>query len=283
MFEGTMSGERAFAAARSAAELTDDPQARNVSWWERLPMTYKPWEMEDRDALSAEDFATLNALYLDDNPWLKANAAYHSFAGKDVLEIGCGAGSAACLFAKAGARITGIDITEKALSIAQANVRSQKLENNVRLLHMDAEKMHFPDASFDHVYSWGVIHHSRDPSVIMHQIARVLRPGGTGMIMVYNRRSLRYVGRGLWWLIARGRFARGETLETVQANFTDGYYHKHYARAELAEALGAAGLRVESVEPSHMAKPFFRGLPRPVDAFLKRHWGWLLVARFSRP
>jgi len=278
-----MSGERAFAAARSAAALADDPQARNAGWWEQLPMTYRPWEADDRADLGDQDFPRLNARYLDDNPWLKANAGYERFAGKDVLEIGCGAGSASCYFARAEARITGIDITERALAIAAANARSQGLGDRVTLRRMDAEQMAFPDASFDHVYSWGVIHHSRDPALIMREIARILRPGGTGMVMVYHRRSLRYVGRGLWWLIARGRLARGETLATVQANFTDGYYHRHYTATELAADLKAVGLLVQKVEPTHMAKPFFPFLPPSADALLKRHWGWLLVARFSKP
>jgi ubiquinone/menaquinone biosynthesis C-methylase UbiE len=52
---------------------------------------------------------------------------------------------------------------------------------------MDAEHLAFPDASFDFVWSWGVIHHSSNTWQIVGEIQRVLKPGGTAVIMVYHR------------------------------------------------------------------------------------------------
>src|SRR5262249_48013185 len=58
---------------------------------------------------------------------------------------------------------------------------------------VNAEKqLPFQDASFDHVYSFGVIHHSPTPERIVREIHRVLRRGGTCTVMLYNRTSINY-------------------------------------------------------------------------------------------
>jgi ubiquinone/menaquinone biosynthesis C-methylase UbiE len=54
------------------------------------------------------------------------------------------------------------------------------------------ERIPFPDQTFDHVYSFGVIHHSPVPERIVGEIHRVLRPGGTLTVMLYNRSSINY-------------------------------------------------------------------------------------------
>ncbi|MFQ5691235.1 MAG: class I SAM-dependent methyltransferase, partial [Gemmatimonadota bacterium] len=54
----------------------------------------------------------------------------------------------------------------------------------------DAENLPFDDASFDIVYSWGVLHHTPDVVKAVQQVHRVLRPGGCARVMVYHLRSL---------------------------------------------------------------------------------------------
>jgi 2-polyprenyl-3-methyl-5-hydroxy-6-metoxy-1,4-benzoquinol methylase len=86
----------------------EDLQDRNRSWWEELPMTYRDWHESDRRTTIAE----LECEFLKSNPFLEREF-FTKFRGKDVLEVGCGAGVASYLFAKNGARVTAIDITEK--------------------------------------------------------------------------------------------------------------------------------------------------------------------------
>lgn len=56
----------------------------------------------------------------------------------------------------------------------------------------NAEDLPFPPDSFDHVYSFGVIHHTPAPPAVVAEILRVLKPGGTATVMLYNRTSINY-------------------------------------------------------------------------------------------
>jgi hypothetical protein len=88
--------------------------------------------------------------------------------------------------------------------------------------------------------------------------------------------------KGLQWLILKGKLFRGHNLDTVQRFFTDGYYHRHFTAAELVAALGVAGLEVDRVEVSHMNTRMIPYLPKSWVDVLKRNWGWLLIAQFSK-
>lgn len=269
-----------FEAARQKAELTEGSQEKNRLWWESLPMTYAEWDKEDRRPKTKEEFEVLASKFLEANPWLKNNFDFSAFAGKHILEIGCGTGVASCLFARAGAKVTSIDITENAVTLARNNARL--LGTYVDAIQMDAEKMTFPDGTFDFVFSWGVLHHTNNPSAAYRHVCRVLKPGGDGLIMVYNKNSLRYYLKGLAWLFLKGKIFAGENLETVQKFFTDGYYHKHYRPSELKVYLKLAGLTSHEIAFSHMSKKMIPGVPLAVDNFLKNRFGWFIIVRVCR-
>lgn len=267
-------------ARDEARRRTGDEQERNRLWWESLPMTYVGWEDTDRVPTAPEEFRAVDAQFLRGNPWLGSQFDFAARAGERVLEIGCGAGSASCLFARSGAVVTAIDLTEQAVQLAQANARSQGLAVDVR--RMDAEQLGFPDASFDYVFSWGVIHHSRATESIIGEIARVLRPGGRGLVMVYNRHSVRYYLYGLYWLLARGKIFAGHDLVSVQGIYTDGFYQRHFSPAELRTAFANAGLDTERISLTHTVNKMFPGIPHQLDEWLKRKAGWLLVIEFGK-
>jgi 2-polyprenyl-3-methyl-5-hydroxy-6-metoxy-1,4-benzoquinol methylase len=257
---------------------TEDPQRRNREWWESLPMTYETWDKTDRIPSSAEDFSKVDAFYFGTNPYLGAHIDFDGLAGRKVLEIGCGAGSAACRFASGGAVVTAVDLTEQAVKLTRAHATFAGITVDARC--MDAERLDgLSDEAFDFVYSWGVLHHTKNPEQAYKQVARVLKPGGRFLIMVYHKSSVRYYLRGLFHLLFKGRIFRGETLETVQRFYTDGYYHRHYTATEFRAALAAAGLEVESAEVTHMSSKMIPAIPAFLRKRLKERVGWLLVAR----
>lgn len=252
-----------FLDARSHADSQGrNSQEKNKIWWEALPMTYSGWNDSDRLTV---DWAFVEQMFLGSNPWLTKEFHFTDFTEKRVLEIGCGYGAASCLFSKCGAYVTAVDITEAAVHITKANRSAQSLKFDVFV--MDAERLDFEDGVFDFCFSWGVLHHSSNPEKAFSEISRVLKSDGRGVLMVYNKNSLRYFVKGLYWLIIKGKIFRSESLDSVQKYFTDGYYHKHYSYKELKLALMRVGLSVDTVAVTHMKKKLARILPMAIDDY----------------
>lgn len=114
-------------------------------------------------------------------------------AGKRVLEIGCGAGGHSALFARHGAVVTAVDITEKRVAATAAKFRL--LEDDALgcgAMQADAEALPFKDGSFDIVYSNGVLHHTHDTEKALNEAFRVLKPGGLAIVMLYCKSSWHY-------------------------------------------------------------------------------------------
>ena len=123
-------------------------------------------------------------------PHIKSIAQFERFRDRDVLEIGCGIGADGASFAAAGARYTGVDLSPASVALTQARFDTLGLAGTIRAA--DAESLPFENSSFDHVYSFGVIHHSPNTAAIVDEMHRVLRPGGTFCVMVYNKSSINY-------------------------------------------------------------------------------------------
>lgn len=270
--------QNAYLRARQLSEsASQTAQQLNKQWWETLPMTYVEWEKDER---LPESFIELERAFLQNNPWLGNHFNFSTWKGKKVLEIGCGSGAASCLFAKANANVVAIDLTEIAVKLTKMNAHSQKLD--VVVLNMDAENTTFESGSFDFVFSWGVLHHSSNPLQAFNEISRLLCLGGEGLIMVYSKHSLRYFLKGLYWLVVKRKIFAGDSLATVQHHYTDGYYHKHYAPAELVAALAKLGLKTKKISIDHMAKKMIPLIPKKLDDYLKRTMGWLLIVEFIK-
>jgi ubiquinone/menaquinone biosynthesis C-methylase UbiE len=120
-------------------------------------------------------------------------ASIHSFAqftrwhDKKVLEVGFGCGTDLLQFARAGAEMYGVDLSQRSLDLTKQRLELYGLKANV--MQVTGESIPFPDNYFDLVYSWGVIHHAPNPPAVVSEIYRVLKPGGRIKAMVYNRRS----------------------------------------------------------------------------------------------
>ncbi|MEO8559500.1 MAG: methyltransferase domain-containing protein [Rhodospirillales bacterium] len=255
-------------------------QQRNRRWWETLPMTYEAWENESRGAAADADLLDTRRRFLEANPWLSEDFDFSRYRGRKVLEIGCGAGGASCHMAQLGAVVTAIDLTRQATHLTRRHAYLAQLP--VQVAQMDAEKLALPDGAFDDVFSWGVLHHSTHTDNALQEVARVLRPQGSALIMVYNRASLRYWLKGLIWLLLRGRIFAGDTMQTVQRHFTDGFYHRHFTAAELTRICSSYGLAPQRMAVTHMSKKMLPLIPRKLDDALKRRYGWLLVIEASK-
>jgi ubiquinone/menaquinone biosynthesis C-methylase UbiE len=112
---------------------------------------------------------------------------FNAYAGKVLLEVGCGIGIDLVRFARGGARVTGIDLSQVAIDLARSYFEQEALTADLRV--MNGEAMLFEDDRFDVVYAHGVLQYTADADKMVKEIYRVLRRGGQAILMVYNRRS----------------------------------------------------------------------------------------------
>ena len=115
---------------------------------------------------------------------------YSAYADQSVLDIGCGLGTDLSLFAKGGATTTGIDIAPKAIEFAEHNFAWRGLNGDFQC--MDGESLAFENNSFDFVYCHTVLHFTTQPGAMVKEVKRVLKPGGTALLMTINRASWLY-------------------------------------------------------------------------------------------
>ena len=110
--------------------------------------------------------------------------------GKEVLEIGLGVGADATMWAKHHANYTGIDLTNEAVEATRKHFDFLGLKGNIS--QANAEALPFPDASFDLIYSHGVLHHTPHMQAAINQVYRVLKPGEKFIVMLYTKESFNY-------------------------------------------------------------------------------------------
>lgn len=274
-------------------------QQNNVNWWENNPMTYdwentlklpagsRAWYEEiDRRFLSASYFAK----GADSRPFGRFMKP-ELLRDKDVLEVGCGMGTHAAMLARTGARLTAIDLTERAIEVTKRRFDVFGLKGTIQ--RADAEKLPFADASFDQVWSWGVIHHSNRFESCLAEISRVLRPGGHLMLMVYYRPSIvYYVNNGLIRGVMMGQLLR-KSLQQIYVDSGDGFYARVFNKRELRSHLqsnfknidlNVVGLKAELFPiPRTRVKVALENMtPDGIAAAVLSRWGSMIVAEGVR-
>jgi SAM-dependent methyltransferase len=138
---------------------------------------------------SPEFFADLDDYRFDKLHYLPRLVDFNAFKGRAVLEVGCGVGIDLVRFARGGAHVTGVDLSQTAIDLAERNVSQHQLADRVDLRVANAEALPFADDTFDVVYGHGVVQYTADPARLLQEARRVLKPGGRGIFMVYNRIS----------------------------------------------------------------------------------------------
>src|SRR5262245_18557052 len=123
-------------------------------------------------------------------PWMFEVMEFSRHRGEHILEIGAGMGTDHVQFAAHGGVMYDLDLSSGHLNLAQRNLELRGLKSTFR--HGDGENIPFPDDTFDLVYSNGVIHHTPNTAGVVHEIRRVLKPGGRCILMVYAENSLHY-------------------------------------------------------------------------------------------
>ena len=234
-------------------ELGKKWQEANKAWWERSPMRYDWREVITHEENTREYFDQIDSRFLEAvrhyMPWrrypFEQHIPYEELPQLDVLEIGVGQGTHAQLIARHCKTFVGIDLTERASKATRSRLELMGISGEIH--QMDAERMIFPDRSFDFIWSWGVIHHSSNTGNVVREMARVLRPGGRASIMVYYRSPLQYyfftgIGRGL----LKGEFWSVGGIHRINQGATDGALARYFSVGEFTKLLDGL-FKVENV------------------------------------
>lgn len=113
---------------------------------------------------------------------------YGAFKGRKVLDIGCGNGYILARYAREGAQVFGVDITDTAIDLCRKRFDINGLKGNFCVA--SAEELPFEDQTFDCVCSMGVLHHTPDTQRAIFQAQRVLKKNGIIILMFYHRDSI---------------------------------------------------------------------------------------------
>ena len=132
-------------------------------------------------------FADLDAYHFEKLHHLLRLVDFAAWQGRDVLDLGCGAGVEVVRFARGGARVIGVDLAESAIALTRANLTQQHA--GARLAVADGEALPFADNSFDFIYAHGVVQYTTADRQLVAECYRVLRRGGIAMFQAYNRIS----------------------------------------------------------------------------------------------
>lgn len=222
-------------------------------------------------------------------------------AGKKVLEIGLGQGADSEQIVRRGGNWSGLDLTPASVARVRERFRLHNLPYDDLKVGSVLE-IPYPDNSFDMVYSFGVLHHVCEIQKAQAEIARVLRPGGELVMMVYAKWSLNYLlsiavlrraglaammalgvpGKGIFAAHVKNakneglfRYLRMKRFIHRSTDGPDNPYAKVYGLREVREDFPAFKI-------TGSYKQFMHAPPLPVRSLpMQRLMGWHLMVRLK--
>jgi ubiquinone/menaquinone biosynthesis C-methylase UbiE len=267
---------------KTSAELTGKVQ----SWWNQNPFTY----LMDNQNITPDwaFYRNIDRKIIKWMPWaqkgyplLSSVVDYSRLTNKKVLDIAVGTGWSTEQLVRAGARVTAIDLTPRAVELTKKRLEINHISaESVQVA--DAQSLPFADATFDFVLAFGCLMHMPNTQKAIDEIHRVLKAGGRSSAMMYYKHSLHW-----WYYIFFGKgILRGKLLkmspQELSNRYTDGAYEegnqltKFYSKSELRKMFGKfskTNIRIfDTTTPidhlPHRYFPLGTLIPRPIKQWL---------------
>ncbi len=279
----------------SADTFRDIPIDSVRGYWDRRPCNLRH---SPRAVGTKEYFDEVEARKYFVEPHIPRFAQFERWRGKQVLEIGCGIGTDTTNFARAGAQVTAVDLSEQSQALAKQRAQVFGLQDRIRFYAGNAEQLStfVPLEPYDLIYSFGVIHHTPHPQRVIEQLRHYVHPGTTVKLMVYHRHSwkvfwiLMTYGKGQFWRLPElvATYSEAETGCPVTYSYTPG------EARELVERCGARVTETfvdhifpyripDYVQYRYVKVWYFRRLPQPVFRWLEQRFGWHLCVTAQVP
>lgn len=158
------------------------------------PETYTSWD---------QDYYPPLAEWFYDEAVRRMLRAMQVQPNQTVLDAGCGPGVHSIRAARFGAQVTAADVSAVALQEAAVRVERAGYNRQVNFQQADLTRLPFTDASFDHVFSWGVIIHIPTVEDALREMVRVVKPGGSLALYVNNLAALDVKGETMGRMMLR--------------------------------------------------------------------------------
>jgi SAM-dependent methyltransferase len=210
-------------------------------------------------------------------PHIPAFADFRSWAGKRVLEVGCGMGTDATNFARNGAIYTGVELSSESLKLAKQRFDVFSLSG--RFIEGNAEEIDqlLKGETFDLIYSFGVLHHTPSLENALTGIRTLMHRHSIFKMMVYAENSWKSA------MIAAG-------LDQPEAQYGCPIANT-YSSSEILNILDASGYVVTDIAQDHVfpyiveeyknynyvREPWFQAMPMDVFVALEKQLGWHLM------
>ena len=173
-----------------SADVQHSIDERNRTFWDELCGSAQARSLGITE-ITPRSLARFDEWYLEYYPYLARYLDELPVNGKEVLEIGLGFGTVGQALAARGARYHGADIAAGPVAMMQDRLRWLGLSDQSSVVQASALQLPWEDATFDLVVSIGCLHHTGDLRRAVSEVHRVLRPGGTAFVMLYNAHSFR--------------------------------------------------------------------------------------------
>ena len=273
-------------SSRGSSMFDSVPIRAVADYWNRRPCNIRH---SPRMVGTREYFDEVEARKYAVEPHIPHFADFPRWRGRRVLEIGCGIGTDTINFARHGAQVTAVDLSETSVEIARRRADVYGLAQLIRFYVADAESLStsVPVEPYDLVYSFGVLHHTPHPDRAVAEIRRYTRPGSTLKLMVYHRASWKVLsillgyGKGRVWRLSEIVARYSEAQTGCPVTYT-------YLPRDVVTLLGGfrvTDLRVDHIFPyrvpdytryRYVKTWYFRMLPPSVFQWLERRFGWHL-------
>ncbi len=267
-------------------QIFDIVHIENVrSYWNARPcnIRHSPKEVGTKEYFDGVEYRKYFV-----EPHIPVFAEFPRWKGKKVLEIGCGIGTDTINFARAGASVTAVDLSEESLAVARKRADVFGL-NNIQFYQANAEELTsvVPVERYDLVYSFGVIHHTPHPRKAIEQIRQYMDAESRLKIMVYNRDSWK-----VFWILmtyGKGAFWKADELIARHSEAQTGcpvtYSYTKETVKDLLRGFEITDIKADHIFPYSIPEYvryeykkvwYFRVLPERMFRWMEEKLGWHL-------
>jgi 2-polyprenyl-3-methyl-5-hydroxy-6-metoxy-1,4-benzoquinol methylase len=259
------------------------------AYWNRRPCNIRH---STKPVGTREYFDEVEARKYFVEPHIPKFAEFERWRGKKVLEIGCGLGTDSINFARAGADVTVVDLSEESIALCKKRFEVFGLRANFYSGNAESLARLVPVEKYDLIYSFGVIHHTPHPERVFEQIKLYCKPETELRVMLYSKWSWKV----LWIIVVEGKgaFWRSDELVARYSEAQTGspvtFYYSFDGVRRLMSDYDVVKIRKDHIFPYRIDKYvkyeyewvwYFRWLPTPWFSWLERRLGWhtLITAR----